>query len=83
MNFPPIGSRYRHYKSTGGSDHTYEVVGIAKHSETEELLVVYKPLYDTKETRLWPCDYAARPLVMRDEMVERKGDMVKRFTEIE
>ncbi|HKW85205.1 MAG TPA: DUF1653 domain-containing protein [Burkholderiaceae bacterium] len=33
--------RYRHYK--GGE---YEVVGVARHSETLEPLVVYRPLYN-------------------------------------
>jgi len=35
----PLG-RYRHYK--GGE---YEVIGVARHSETHEPLVVYRPLY--------------------------------------
>jgi hypothetical protein len=34
--------RYRHYK---GGD--YEVIGVARHSETQEPLVVYRPLYNT------------------------------------
>lgn len=38
--------RYRHYK---GKD--YEVIGVAKHSETEELFVVYRALYG--ERGLW------------------------------
>ena len=33
--------RYRHYK--GGE---YEVIGVARHSETREPMVVYRPLYD-------------------------------------
>ena len=36
----PLG-RYRHYK--GGE---YEVIGVARHSETQEPLVVYRPLYN-------------------------------------
>lgn len=36
----PLG-QYRHYK--GGA---YEVIGVARHSETHEALVVYRPLYD-------------------------------------
>ena len=36
----PLG-RYRHYK--GGE---YEVIGVARHSETNEALVVYRPLYN-------------------------------------
>jgi hypothetical protein len=38
--------RYRHYK--GGE---YEVFGVARHSETFEAVVVYRPLYGEKE--LW------------------------------
>lgn len=43
--------RYRHYK---GGD--YEVVGVARHSETHEPLVVYRPLYG--EGALWVRPYA-------------------------
>ena len=47
---PPLPAlspgRYRHYK--GG---LYEVVGVARHSETHEPLVVYRPLYG--EGALW------------------------------
>ncbi len=50
--------RYRHYK---GKD--YEVLGIVKHSETEELLVLYKQLYG--DFGLW-----VRPLDMFNETVE-------------
>jgi len=46
---------YRHYKGK-----YYEVIGVAKHSETGELLVVYRPLYG--EQGLW-----VRPLEMFDE----------------
>ena len=38
--------RYRHYK---GND--YQVIGIARHSEDESELVVYRPLYG--EGGLW------------------------------
>jgi hypothetical protein len=59
--------RYRHYK--GGE---YEVVGVARHSETEEELVVYRPLYG--EGDLW-----VRPLDMFVETVEIDGKAVPRF----
>lgn len=45
---------YRHYKGN-----EYQVIGIARHSETEELLVVYRALYGQKG--LW-----TRPLEMFD-----------------
>lgn len=62
---------YRHYK-----DKLYQVTGVARHSETEEEHVVYRPLYG--ERGLW-----IRPLAMFDETIEHEGVKVKRFTFIE
>ncbi len=59
--------RYRHYK---GND--YEVIGIARHSETEEEMVVYRKLYG--DHSLW-----VRPLTMFLELVEVNGRLVPRF----
>ncbi|GAM10348.1 hypothetical protein OR1_02637 [Geobacter sp. OR-1] len=58
---------YRHYK--GGE---YQVIGTARHSETDELLVVYRCLYDNDS--LW-----VRPLVMFMETVTVDGTEVPRF----
>lgn len=66
----PLG-RYRHYK---GND--YEVIGVARHSETDEWLVVYRPLYG--EGGLW-----VRPLAMFEGCVERDGETVRRFQYME
>ena len=63
--------RYRHYKGN-----EYEVIGVAKHSENETELVVYRPLYG--ERGLW-----LRPLDMFLENVEINGVTVRRFTFIE
>ena len=63
--------RYRHFK--GGE---YEVVGIARHSETREEMVVYRALYG--EGGLW-----VRPLSMWEETVTRDGKTFQRFTYIE
>jgi putative acetyltransferase len=62
----PVG-RYRHYKGR-----FYEVVGAARHSETHEALVVYRPLYGTRE--LW-----VRPHAMFFGSVEADGRMQPRF----
>lgn len=59
--------RYRHYKGN-----YYEVVGIARHSETDESLVVYRPLYG--ERGLW-----VRPLAMFEETVNVDGRTLPRF----
>lgn len=63
--------RYRHYK---GKD--YIVLGIARHSETEEELVVYRPDYGDRG--LW-----VRPKTMFLEAVEVDGREVPRFQFIE
>ncbi|MEL0082688.1 MAG: DUF1653 domain-containing protein [Gammaproteobacteria bacterium] len=62
--------RYRHYK---GSE--YQVFGVARHSESEERLVVYQPLYG--ERALW-----VRPLTMFVEQVEVAGRWLPRFERI-
>ncbi|MEK9156188.1 MAG: DUF1653 domain-containing protein [Patescibacteria group bacterium] len=61
---------YRHYK--GG---TYRVLGVAKHSETLEEMVIYEALYDNPISKLW-----ARPLSMFLDEVEWQGKKAKRFT---
>ena len=63
--------KYRHYK--GGE---YEVIGVARHSETEESLVVYRPLYG--ERGLW-----VRPLEMFKESVMVDGHELPRFARVE
>ena len=62
--------RYRHFKGN-----EYEVITIAKHSETTEDYVVYKALYG--DGGLW-----VRPASMWNETVERDGKTYKRFTYI-
>ena len=60
--------RYRHFKGK-----EYEVLGVARHSETEEELVVYRALYG--DFGLW-----VRPVSMWNEAVERDGKTFRRFT---
>ena len=62
--------RYRRFKGR-----EYEVIGVAKHSETLEEMVVYRQLYG--EHGLW-----VRPASMWEETVERDGKTYKRFTYI-
>ncbi len=62
---------YQHFKGN-----RYEVLEIAKDSETEEAFVVYRALY--AERGVW-----IRPLVMFDETIERQGEKMKRFQLIE
>lgn len=67
---PTPTGRYRHYK--GGE---YEVLGVARHSETLEPLVVYRPLYNA--TGLW-----VRPHAMFFETIEHKGERRPRFLRV-
>lgn len=81
---PEINSCWRHYKSIGWTDHTYEVIGIAKHSETEEDMVVYRPLYAVKsDSWVYWYDFAVRPLSMWFDIIEWNGAKVQRFTKIQ
>jgi len=67
---PNLG-RYQHYKGN-----YYEVLGVAKHSETLEPLVVYRALYG--DHGIW-----IRPLKMFMENVEVQGKFVPRFKYID
>ena len=61
--------KYKHYKGK-----LYEVIGIARHSETLEELVVYRALYQNEGENLW-----VRPLKMFLEEVEIEGKKIPRF----
>ena len=63
--------KYRHFKGN-----EYEVLCVAKHSETLEPMVVYRALYG--DFGVW-----VRPASMWNETVEKDGQQVKRFTLIE
>jgi hypothetical protein len=79
FNLPITGAVYKHYKSTGGLDHLYTVRGVAKHSETDELLVVYEALYASKWLIESKVDFTVRPLEMFMGQVEIDGKLMQRF----
>lgn len=62
-----LPGRYRHFKGN-----EYEVIDIARHSETEEPMVVYRTLYG--EGGIW-----VRPASMWNETIIRDGKTCKRF----
>ena len=66
LQYPVRPGRYRHFKGN-----EYQVLGVARHSETEEEMVVYRALYG--EGGLW-----VRPAAMWNEIVERDGKLIWR-----
>ena len=62
---------YQHFKGQ-----RYEVIDVARHSETNEQYVVYRALYG--EHGLW-----LRPLAMFNEVIERDGQQVARFARVD
>lgn len=64
----PIPGNYTHYKGA-----RYRVLGLVRHSETEQWLVIYQALYGER-------DHWARPLGMFMESVTVEGKAIARFT---
>jgi len=63
---------YQHYKGN-----KYLVLGIAKHSETKEDLVVYVTLYENNMASMW-----VRPLAMFTQTIVIDGKSIPRFKKI-
>ena len=63
---------YKHYKGN-----VYEAIGVAKHSETLEEMVVYRATYQPEGQNLW-----VRPLELFLETIIVNGQSVKRFEKI-
>ena len=59
---------YRHFKGN-----LYQLLDVARHSETGEKMVIYRALYG--ERGLW-----VRPSAMWDEVIEHDGRQYRRFT---
>ena len=64
--------KYRHFKGQH-----YQVLGIARHSETLDEFVIYKALYKNKTSVLW-----VRPKTMFLETVKVEGQEVPRFEKL-
>ena len=65
-----LPGKYRHFKGN-----EYEVLFVAKLTETEELMVVYRALYGDHD--IW-----VRPASMWNEIIERDGKTFRRFERI-
>jgi hypothetical protein len=74
-NSPKVGETYKHYKGD-----SYEVVTLALHSNDEEWMVVYKPLYDCPDAELFTLPL--REWREEIEWPEGSGSQVGRFTHV-
>ena len=68
---------YRHYKHTDKEPKFYLVIGLARHTETEQSLVIYIPLYHAGGLRM-----AARPLSNFIGKIQKDGEWIDRFAYI-
>lgn len=66
-----LPGRYRHFKGKH-----YELIAVARHSETEEPMVVYRALYG--DFGVW-----VRPAAMWNELIERDGRRCRRFCRLD
>ncbi len=67
---PHTGEVYRHYKGD-----SYEVIGLAIHSNDDIWMVVYKPLYENADAEMF-----TRPLAEWRSEMEWEGKTVQRFS---
>lgn len=77
MNQNNICGKYLHFRSKK----LYEVIGLARHSETLEEMVVYKALYHCEtfgDNQIW-----VRPMKMFFEQVFHEGQMTPRFLKVD
>ena len=77
---------WRHYKHNPDgveNNFTYEIIGLVIHTETEDILVCYKPLYDSQFVKENNVDYCVRPLSMWSDHIEKNGYSGPRFTKVE
>jgi hypothetical protein len=82
MTTPDKGFYYHHKHDPmkGETDHAYEVLGTAWHTEDGSYTVIYRPLYENDF--LQHADFCARPLEMFMENVEKDGKTFPRFSRI-
>jgi hypothetical protein len=81
-NTPQIGEIYFHYKHNPTKDQTnykYEIIGKAIHTETDEVIVIYKPLYNSEHIAENQVNFYARPISMFFDHIEKPDYQGPRF----
>lgn len=83
---PERGEYYYHFKhdpEKGTEDHLYKIIGTAVHSETDEISVIYQPLYELRFLDEKEVNYMSRPMKMWMEFVDRDEYSGPRFIKVE
>ena len=84
MHLPQKGEIWKHYKHNlqgEENNYTYEVVGVSVHTETEELMVCYKPLYNSEFLQEKKVDFFCRPLSIWNDYIEKSEYSGPRFVQ--
>ena len=66
-----VGDIYKHFKGN-----VYKIIAIAKHTETEEELIIYQQV--DQPQKVW-----ARPISMFIDIIEKNNNKFSRFTKID
>jgi len=85
-NKPQEGEIYRHYKYNPNGEennYTYEIIGTCIHTETEDNMVVYKPLYDSSFIKENNVDFFCRPMSMWNDQIDKIEYSGPRFTKLQ
>ncbi len=73
---------YYHFKHNPEDifDHSYELIGVGRDTETEGYVVLYRPLYESEFLK--GVDASVRPINLFTDVVERDGKTFPRFQKI-
>jgi len=85
IQIPKSGEKYYHFKHDpvlGENSHLYEIVGLGDDTETGKILVIYKPLYESKYLIEKGAEYFIRPLSEFFDFVDRDEYQGPRFIKI-
>lgn len=82
---PQKGEIWKHFKHDPQGEernYTYEIIGVSLHTETQELMVCYKPLYKSEFLEEKNADMFCRPLAMWGDLVEKENYQGPRFVRV-
>ncbi len=76
------GFYYHYHHDSNGpiNNYAYEVLGVSRHTETDTLTMLYRPLY---ENTYFDVDFSNRPLDMAMGVVMKDGKEMPRFRKID